>query len=113
MRRAWLRRGPRRLGSCTSCLTCVQVAISGGERASRESRDLRWLAARSAAEQAEGAGPVDRLGTRVRAELCVDVADVGPDGVGRQVQLDGDLGSREVAGQVAEDLELARAEGFV
>src|SRR4051794_20989782 len=71
-----------------------------------------WLAARRASEQAERAGAVDRLGARVRAEFCVDVADVGPDGVDREVQLRGNFGRREVAGQVAEHLELACAEGF-
>src|SRR5262249_58669123 len=46
---------------------------------------------RAGGQQAEGPGAGDGLGSVVRAELGVQVADVGPDGVVRDVQLAADL----------------------
>jgi hypothetical protein len=61
-------------------------------------------------QQAEGPGAGDGLGPGVRAELAVQVADVGPDGVVREVQLAGDLGHGQVGGQVAQQPDLAIAQ---
>jgi hypothetical protein len=61
-------------------------------------------------EQAEGAGALDGLAAAVHAELGVQVAHVGGDGVHRQGQLAGDLLSGQVSWQVAQDVSLAGGE---
>ena len=61
-------------------------------------------------EQAQSAGAVHGLMAAVDAELGVQVARVGADGVDREEQLTGDLGSRELGRQVAQDADLALAE---
>ena len=61
----------------------------------RRSAATRALAEqRAGGQQAEGPGAGDGLGPGVRAELGIHVADVGPDGVVRDVQLAGDLRGR-------------------
>ena len=75
-------------------------------------RPSRAGSARAAAgcEQPQLAGARDRLAAAVGVELGVDVAKVGPDRVGGDEQLGGDLGRLEVAGQVAHDAQLGLAE---
>jgi len=58
-------------------------------------------------EQAEGAGPLDGLGSAARAELLVQVPLVRLDRVHRQVQLAGDLPRGQVAWQVMQHPGLA------
>src|SRR5512132_1283903 len=64
----------------------------------------RWSASGSRTGALHGRGAVTGL------ELGVDVADVGVDGVDRDRQFAGDLGSGEVGRQVAQHPELAWAE---
>src|SRR5260370_10223678 len=61
-------------------------------------------------EQAQGAGAGDGLAAPVRAELQVEVVDVGLDGVRRDGQLAGDLRPGQVGRQVAQHADLAVAE---
>jgi hypothetical protein len=56
---------------------------------------------RGRCEQAQGAGMLDRFGPAVRAELGVEVAQVGLDGGRRDGQFAGDLRRRQVGRQVA------------
>jgi hypothetical protein len=51
--------------------------------------------------------------TVVDAELGVQVAHMGADGVHRQGQFLGDLGSGEVGREVAQDADLAVGERFI
>ena len=53
---------------------------------------------------------LDGLTAAVDAELGVQVAHVGGDGVHRQGQLAGDLLRRQVGGQVTQDASLAVGE---
>src|SRR3954468_15664361 len=61
-------------------------------------------------DQTERTRSLDRLVAAVRVELVVDVAQVGPDGVHRQVELPGDLRHGQAGGQVAQDAALRLAE---
>jgi hypothetical protein len=72
---------------------------------------MRGLAqVRGGGQQAEGTGARDGLRSAVRAELGVQVAQVGPDGVTRDVQLAGDLRPGQVGRQVAQHPDLAVAQ---
>ena len=64
---------------------------------------------RGGCQQAEGSGARDGVGSPVRAELGVQVAHMGADGVDRDVQLAGDLRPREIGRQVAQHAQLALA----
>ncbi len=61
-------------------------------------------------EQAQGAGVRDGLRAAVRAELGVQVAHMGLDGVGGDVEFVRDFGCRQVSRKVAQDPDLAFAE---
>jgi hypothetical protein len=52
----------------------------------------------------------DGLGAPVRAKLGVQVAHMGLDGVGRDVEFVRDFGCRQVSREVAQDPNLASAE---
>ena len=56
---------------------------------------------------------LDGLAAAVDAELGVQMVHVGADGVHREAQLSGDLGSGEVGRQVAQDAGLAVGELFI
>jgi len=58
-------------------------------------------------------GSVHRLVAAVDAELGLQVARMDADGVHREEQLIGDLGSREVGRQVAQHPDLAEGELFI
>jgi LuxR family transcriptional regulator, maltose regulon positive regulatory protein len=84
--------------------------------ASRTDPASRWTGLAGATgggrEQAQVAGPGDRLGPVVGAELGVEVAHVGLDGVDRDVQLAGDFRPGQVGRQVAQHAQLAVAQRF-
>ena len=61
-------------------------------------------------EKPEPASALDRFGATVHFELRIDVTHVRLDRAGRQVELGGDLGRGQVAGQEAENAELAVAQ---
>ena len=63
----------------------------GPTRPSRSARKPALVLGRGGCQQAEGTSARDRVGSPVRAELGVQVAPVGLDGVPRDVQLAGDL----------------------
>jgi hypothetical protein len=65
---------------------------------------------RRGCQQAEGTGARNGLGAPVCAELGVQVAQVGADGVVRDVQLARDLRRGQVGRQVAEHVQLAVAQ---
>src|SRR5262249_9369285 len=72
-------------------------------RPPRPSAETRGLGPeRGRGQQAQRPGAGDGLGPGVRAELAVQVGDVGPDRVVRDAQLAGDLRPGQVGGQVAQ-----------
>src|SRR5687767_10373061 len=85
------------------------------ERASSGSCERSKLVAAAGrrSEQTERACVLDRLGAPVCVELGVDMPHVRLDRAGRDVQLGGDLGRGQVAGQIAEHAELALAQVLV
>src|SRR5947209_883435 len=60
-------------------------------------------------KQADGVGSGHRVVARADAELAIDRADMGPDRVGREVELFPHLPCRQVRGQEAEDGQLRLA----
>ena len=61
-------------------------------------------------EEPELARASDRFGAAVRVELRVDVTEVRLDRVDRDLELGGDLGRLQVAGQVPENTQFGGAE---
>jgi hypothetical protein len=68
------------------------------------------LAQPRGADQAQVPGALDGFGAAVGVELRVDVAQMGPDGVGGDVKLGRDLGGLQVARQVPDHPQLGLAQ---
>jgi NADPH-dependent 2,4-dienoyl-CoA reductase/sulfur reductase-like enzyme len=93
----------------------AQHAQRQGKTAARNlcravSQDAWLTPERGGGQEAEGAGVLDGRGAAVSAELGVQVVHVGFDGVGRDIQLAGDLWPRQVGRQVAQPQDLAVAQ---
>src|SRR5215469_5920795 len=85
--------------------TRVESARDQGKN--RRARVRSASGAGGGGEQAQVAGPGDGLGPAVGAKLGVQVADMGLDGIGRDIQLAGDFRPGQVGGQVAQHAQLA------
>src|SRR5215469_7330772 len=77
--------------------TRVESARDQGKN--RRARVRSASGAGGGGEQAQVAGPGDGLGPAVGAKLGVQVADMGLDGIGRDIQLAGDFRPGQVGGQ--------------
>ena len=89
---------------------CHLISVIRGPVRAADSALSPWCGGR---EQAQGAGAVHRSMAVVDAELGVQVTHVSADGVDREEQLIGDLGSGEVGRQVAQHPDLAVGELFI